>query len=219
MTTTSGEGNTPRSSARNGITSRPLGRSGFSSGTSDGPRTTAMPSRGDGTSSGMGHGPRGVRSPGDGYGSFSTSSSMVSRPMDKDSAEAQAVLHRVNSQRARLSGVNSMPIPEGRVFNAGHGVTVSTDDGRSFSLRADGTLARFQSRIPRPALNWGDGSSGTSYTRRSPMAVGMPGPAPRSAATERLFHCARAGLMGPIFVMGRMVSASLSLIFRTRAPW
>ena len=172
--TASGEGNTTRSNVRNGNSPRPPGRNGSSSGTSDDPRTTAMPWRGDGVSSGISHGPRGVRSTGDGYVSASTSSSLVSRPMDQDSAEAQAVLHRVNVQRSRLSGVNNMPIPEGRVFNSSHGVTVSTGDGRSFSLRADGTLARFQSRIPGPAPNRGDGPSGTIHAPHTPMAIGPP---------------------------------------------
>jgi hypothetical protein len=76
------------------------------------------------------------------------------------SAEAQATLRPLNLARAKLSGVNRLPIPEGRVMTTPRGnYRVSTSDGRTYSLRADGTLASFQSRVP-------NGQSWTSITIR-----------------------------------------------------
>jgi hypothetical protein len=76
--------------------------------------------------------------------------------MELDSAEAHSVVHHLNTERATLSGINKAPIPNGRVMNGGNIVTVRTGDGRMYFLRADGTLARFQSgMLPpgRPAVS------------------------------------------------------------------
>jgi hypothetical protein len=64
-----------------------------------------------------------------------------------DSPEAVAKLQTMNAARARLSGVNHMPIPSGRVISLPDGrLSVSAGPGRSYSLRADGTLASYRNR-------------------------------------------------------------------------
>jgi hypothetical protein len=70
--------------------------------------------------------------------------------MELDSAQAHSVVHQLNAERATLSGINKAPIPNGRVMNGGGMVTVRTGDGRMYFLRADGTLARFQSGMLPP---------------------------------------------------------------------
>ena len=90
-----------------------------------------------------------------GYGSSSaysgtTGPTGVRRSMELDSAEAHSVVHHLNAERATLSGINKAPIPNGRVMNGGSIVTVRTGDGRMYFLRADGTLARFQSGMLAP---------------------------------------------------------------------
>lgn len=64
-----------------------------------------------------------------------------------NSPEAEATLGRMNTSRAQLKGVNRLPIPEGHVTSvANGGVVVRTNAGRSFRLRANGTLASVQGR-------------------------------------------------------------------------
>ncbi|MGD0801967.1 MAG: hypothetical protein ABR906_11685 [Terracidiphilus sp.] len=87
--------------------------------------------------------------------------------MEQDPGEAEATLHRLNETRATLRGVNHAAIPEGRVINRGSGVTVTTSDGRRYTLRADGTLAHFQSGLPS-ALSRG-------FTTSRPVPPNVPG--------------------------------------------
>jgi hypothetical protein len=67
---------------------------------------------------------------------------------DQDPAESQAALHQLNEKRARLIGINKLPIPDGRVVSTPRSMMVATGDGRRYTLRPDGTLARFQSGMP-----------------------------------------------------------------------
>ena len=94
--------------------------------------------------------------------------------MDLDSAEAHAVVHHLNTERATLSGINKAPIPNGRVMNGGNIVTVRTGDGRMYFLRADGTLARFQSGMTPPgraAISSGSANTSARQTARASMGT------------------------------------------------
>lgn len=72
-------------------------------------------------------------------------------------AGSQSVLRQVNVSRSSLTGVNSKPIPTGQVAVHPDGkLTVSTDDGKKFDLRPNGTLAEFN----KPGLSAGFRSSG-----------------------------------------------------------
>ncbi len=73
------------------------------------------------------------------------------RPLDRSqvrsSPEAEARLQAINAARARLTGVNRTPIPDGQVLASPNGrVTVLASGGRSYSLRANGTLASFRAK-------------------------------------------------------------------------
>jgi len=133
--------------------------------TSDSTSTTT--SR-DGSSSGTRVDLRARLSANTGYGSSSaysgtTGPADVRRSMDLDSAEAHSVVHHLNAERATLSGINKAPIPNGRVMNGGNIVTVRTGDGRMYFLRADGTIARFQSgMLPPGRAAVPSGSAGVS---------------------------------------------------------
>jgi hypothetical protein len=75
----------------------------------------------------------------------------TARPMpqaEQDPEQAEATLRQMNETRAQLSGINKLPIPQGHVLSTTSGVAVRTNDGRMYSLRADGTLAHFQSGVP-----------------------------------------------------------------------
>jgi hypothetical protein len=93
--------------------------------------------------------------------------------MELDSAEAHSVVHHLNAERAALSGINKAPIPNGRVLNGGNIVTVRTGDGRMYFLRADGTLARFQSGMTPPGR--AATSSGSASASARPAAYASTG--------------------------------------------
>ena len=118
-------------------------------------RDSSTTTRRDGSIGGTNNDPREARSTHTGSGSnivFPGVAGTVGarRSMELDSAEAHSVVHHLNAERATLSGINKAPIPNGRVMNGGNIVTVRTGDGRMYFLRADGTLARFQSGMTPP---------------------------------------------------------------------
>jgi hypothetical protein len=97
------------------------------------------------------------------------------RPLvEQDPEEAETTLRQMNDARARLSGINKLPIPQGHVSSTPRGITVRTDDGRLYSLRADGTLSHFQSGVPnapnRPAF--GSVPAGAAVRAEPAFALG-----------------------------------------------
>jgi len=72
---------------------------------------------------------------------------MLDRSQMRGSLEAETRLQSINAARARLTGLNHSPIPEGRIIaNPGGRVTVMASGGRSYSLRPSGTLASFHAK-------------------------------------------------------------------------
>jgi len=163
------------------VADRPRERTNSSSTTTsgDGYSTTRGTVRG-GSSSSASDDPREGRRAAIDSGYSSTHSTLVGpagmrRSIEQDPEQAEATLRQVNEARARLSGVNRMPIPEGRVISTPRSTIVNTVDGRQYSLRADGTLRSFRSGLPmvgqtRPY----DGSAPNSVRAvpRFPMGLG-----------------------------------------------
>ena len=89
--------------------------------------------------------------------------------------QAGATLRQINDARAQLSGINKLPIPQGHVLSNTRGVMVRTDDGRMYSLRADGTLSRFQSgvvRAPGNLAGFSPGPATAAISAGAPAALG-----------------------------------------------
>jgi hypothetical protein len=143
-------------------TTRTNNRNGSISVKSDDPRESRSTHTDSGSSSGTYSGVEAGRIPN------------ALRPAELNSEASEATLHQMNTVRARLGGINGLPIPEGRILSTSHGTIVNTVDGRQYSLRADGTLRSFRSGLPMEGQTRayvGPSPDSVRALPRSPMAL------------------------------------------------
>jgi hypothetical protein len=68
-------------------------------------------------------------------------------PITSPNAVGRGSIAAINSERAKLHGLNRRPLPSGRVFIGAHGQsTLTVRDGRRYLLRSNGTVAAFRDR-------------------------------------------------------------------------
>ena len=102
-------------------------------------------------------------------------STMSDRSQMRSSPEAEARLQSINAARARLSGVNHAPIPEGHVIASPNGrVNVMASAGRTYSLRPNGTLASYHAKGESATFR-ADGKLASFTSKDLSMHIGTHG--------------------------------------------
>lgn len=66
-------------------------------------------------------------------------------PVPLDSSASKSVVQQVNTARRSMSGINSRPLPQGKVFVHPNGaLTIEGATGQQYHVRQDGTVAAFE---------------------------------------------------------------------------
>jgi hypothetical protein len=88
---------------------------------------------------------------------------------------SDSVLRQVNSARATLRGVNARPVPQGQVsVHKDGGLSVAASGGRTYTMRADGSLASFSGHGRNASFNPG-GRIRALHTDKIDISHGLRG--------------------------------------------
>jgi hypothetical protein len=88
---------------------------------------------------------------------------------------SKTVIDQVNASRTHLTGLNHQSIPKGQVTTHANGsLTVETQDGRSFGLRPNGSLATYQRANTRASFR-SDGHVNSVHTSSLDIKRGVHG--------------------------------------------